>query len=199
MFNSRLYWEQRYKNGDNSGSGSYGNLVTFKADAINDFIANYSIHKVIDWGCGDGNLCRMIKCDEYLGFDVSATTVDNCTRELGNEKRKFICYDGGLIDVQEKGDICLSIDVIFHLVEDDVYENYMHNPFNNSQKYVCIYSFDGEIKNTANHVKYRKFSELISMKFPHVKLIKYVKNQYPRKKNSSPETTSWCDFYFYEV
>lgn len=199
MFNSRLYWEERYKGGDNSGSGSYGRQAKFKADTINDFIERYSVNKVIDWGCGDGNLCRMINCADYLGIDVSPTTVKKLINELGNEYRKFICYDGERIDVKEKGDICLSIDVIFHLIEDDVFENYMYNLFNNSKKFVCIYSFDGEIEGTANHVKYRKFSEFISKKFPHAKLIQCIKNRYPRSKNSDPDTTSWCDFYFYEV
>ena len=77
MFNSRLYWENRYKAGDNSGSGSYGRLAEFKASTINEFIDHYSLANVIDWGCGDGNLCGMIKCDNYLGMDVSSTTIKN--------------------------------------------------------------------------------------------------------------------------
>ena len=37
-FNSSLFWENRYKKGGNSGSGSYNKMAEFKAKVINDFI-----------------------------------------------------------------------------------------------------------------------------------------------------------------
>lgn len=38
-FNSKNYWENRYKSGGNSGAGSYSNLAEFKAEIINEFVA----------------------------------------------------------------------------------------------------------------------------------------------------------------
>ena len=53
--NTLSYWENRYKNNGNSGAGSYGRLAEFKADVINNFIAENKITSVIEFGCGDGN------------------------------------------------------------------------------------------------------------------------------------------------
>ena len=36
--NSSKYWERRYEQGDNSGSGSYNHLARFKADILNKFV-----------------------------------------------------------------------------------------------------------------------------------------------------------------
>ena len=55
MFNSSKYWEDRYKNGGNSGAGSYNTLAKFKASVINHFIENNKIQSLIDYGVGDGN------------------------------------------------------------------------------------------------------------------------------------------------
>ena len=37
-FKSSNYWESRYKNGGNSGAGSYNQIAKFKTKIINDFI-----------------------------------------------------------------------------------------------------------------------------------------------------------------
>ena len=34
-FDSKKYWENRYKKGGNSGTGSYSNLAEWKAEIIN--------------------------------------------------------------------------------------------------------------------------------------------------------------------
>lgn len=54
MFNSKKFWNERYLNGGNSGSGSYNHLAHFKANVINQFIKNNSIKSIIDYGVGDG-------------------------------------------------------------------------------------------------------------------------------------------------
>ena len=53
-FYSSKYWENRYKAGGNSGSGSYSNLAIFKAEIINSFVKDNKIESVIEFGCGDG-------------------------------------------------------------------------------------------------------------------------------------------------
>ena len=39
-FNSKDYWEDRYKNGGNSGKGSYNELSIFKSVIINSVLEN---------------------------------------------------------------------------------------------------------------------------------------------------------------
>ena len=91
--------------------------------------------------------------------------------------------------------MALSLDVIFHLVEDDVFENYMHNLFMSSAKHVCIYSSDIDNR-IATHVRERRFTEYVKKAFPEWELVEYIKNRYPYSIED-PENTSFCDFYFY--
>ena len=92
--------------------------------------------------------------------------------------------------------MALSLDVIYHLIEDDVFEKYMQQLFLSSKKYVCIYSNNIE-KKYAQHVRCRKFTDYIENHMSDWKLIKIINNKYPYDINDE-ENTSWSDFYFYE-
>ena len=75
VFNSKNYWEEHYQAGGNSGSGSYGRLASFKALIINEFVSENQISSVIEFGCGDGNQLALANYPEYVGLDVSPTTI----------------------------------------------------------------------------------------------------------------------------
>ena len=78
-FNSKLYWENRYKGGNNSGLGSYGLEADFKSTYINKFINDFKIKTINDFGCGDSNQISLLNgFDTYTGFDVSQTVLDLC-------------------------------------------------------------------------------------------------------------------------
>jgi hypothetical protein len=49
------YWENRYKNGGNSGEGSYALKAEYKANVLNNYIQKLNIKSIIEFGCGDGN------------------------------------------------------------------------------------------------------------------------------------------------
>jgi hypothetical protein len=78
VFDSKEYWENRYKAGNNSGSGSYNRLALFKAGIINRFIKTNNVTKIIDYGVGDGNQLKLIDTRdiEYTGIDVSSTIIE---------------------------------------------------------------------------------------------------------------------------
>ena len=82
----------------------------------------------------------------------------------------------------------MSLDVIYHLIEDDVFEIYMHNLFESAARCVCIYS-SNEDSRTALHVKRRKFSDYVENTFPEWKMEKVIKQKYPKD--------TYSDFYFY--
>ena len=188
-FKSAEYWEERYSQGGNSGNGSYGHLAEFKAEVINSFIEKHEIKSLIEWGCGDGNQLGAFCCDEYVGYDVSETAVEICREKyMHDEKKHFVHYSGDRTVVHEKADMALSLDVIYHLIEDDVFETYMHNLFTSSGRWVCIYS-SNEDRRTALHVKRRKFTDYVDERFSEWKLEKVVKQKYPEDTRS--------DFYFY--
>lgn len=195
-FHTNEYWEKRYKWGGTSGSGSYNRLAEFKADVINGFIKEKSIKSVIEWGCGDGNQLGMFLPLDYRGYDVSKTAVELCKDKYRDDTHKsFSQYDGEEITV-EKADMSMSLDVIFHLIEDENFEHYMKNLFFSAEKYVCIYSNNADIK-LATHVKGREFTKYVETNFPEWRLEKFVKNKYPYDAEDK-ENTSMSDFYFYK-
>ena len=194
---SRDYWEHRYKIGGNSGVGSYNNLADFKAKVINNFIINKNIKTVIEWGSGDCNQLALANYKNYIGYDVSKTAIDICKKKFNNDKTKTFIFTDKNFNNNKKADLSISLDVIYHLVEDNVFSSYMNNLFKSSNRYVCIYSSNVD-KGWAQHVRHRKFSEWIDKYISNNwKLIKFIPNKYPYDPLNT-HNTSFSDFYFYE-
>lgn len=168
---SSRYWEWRYRSGGNSGAGSYGAEAAYKADYINDCIAKFAVQTVIDFGCGDGNQLRELRIPAYTGYDVSAAAVKRC-RELfeGDSSKKFHTLDRY---ANEVADATLSLDVLYHLVEDEVFDGYVRRLFDASGKIVIIYAIDQEEKRMlrGRHVHHRKFTSWIARHYPSFELI----------------------------
>jgi predicted O-methyltransferase YrrM len=176
-FDSNLFWENRYKSGGNSGSGSYNKMAEFKANIINNFIKEKSIKSMIDYGVGDGNQLKLIDTRNinYIGLDVSNTIINKCKDIFKNDFTKNFKlsneFDFNSINV----DLSISCDVIYHLIDDIVYFEYLDNLFKSSSKYVIIYAKDENV-NHASHVKFRKFTNYIENQFPEWSLIQYIEN-----------------------
>ena len=99
--------------------------------------------------------------------------------------------------IDKKADLSISLDVIYRLLEDDVFKIYMKNLFDSSKKYVCIYSSNFEGRG-AKHVKHRKLTNWIKKYLSsNWKLIDFIRNKYPFDVKNE-KNTSFCDFYFYE-
>lgn len=202
--NSADYWEKRYEKGGTSGSGSYNRLADFKNRILNNFVSEMGIKTVIEWGCGDGNQLKNAKYPQYVGLDVAPKAVELCKKIFSNDStKKFYTTQEWLLmnnsggDFREKFDCAMSIDVIFHLVEDEVYTQYLKNLFDSSNKFVVIYSNDIEEPYVGGHERHREFSKYVSAHFPDWKLTKKVLNEYPYDPQY-PDSTSFSDFYFYE-
>jgi len=190
--NSSKYWKDRYKKGGNSGAGSYNELAEFKANVINEFITEKKIKTIIDFGCGDGNQIEKLKVHNYVGYDISEEAITICNSKFKNDKRKAFRTLDEYID--EKAELTISLDVLFHLVEDNVFNEYMFRLFRASNKYVIIYSSNFN-KQTAPHVKHRKFTDWIEKNITEFNLTKIIKNKFPY--NGDVTTGSYSDFYIY--
>jgi len=116
---SKQYWIERYKSGGNSGAGSYGKLAEFKAEVLNDFVRGNAIETIIEYGCGDGNQLKLSSYPFYIGFDVSLAAISRCQDIFCEDKTKTF----KLMDEYrgETAQLTLSLDVIYHLIEDDVF------------------------------------------------------------------------------
>lgn len=198
-FYSSKYWENRYKSGGNSGSGSYSNLAIFKAEIINSFVEQHKIKRVIEFGCGDGNQLSLGEYTYYTGLDVSKSAIKLCIERFRDDKNKsFFRYNSkntNQIINSACYDLALSLDVIYHLTEDEIFESYMMDLFNSSSKYVIIYSsnFDDQI---IPHVKHRRFTDWIKNNLHLWKLIETIENKYPYS-SEKPDNTSYADFFIY--
>jgi SAM-dependent methyltransferase len=202
-FNSQNYWNDRYNKGMNSGAGSYGRLAEFKANIINDFIKGNAIASVIELGCGDGNQLSLFKCPKYLGIDVSKKAVEMCMGKYERDCSKdFMLYDSKYFSNRQgfiKADLVLSLDVIYHLVEDDVYEEYMTLLFQLASRFVVIYSSNDEKLNdakTPKHIKHRQFTQWADAR-KGISLVSHIPNKYPLISDSQSET--FADFYIFSV
>jgi SAM-dependent methyltransferase len=192
---SSRYWEDRYRRGRDSGVGSYGKFAEFKANILNRFVSQHGISSVIEFGCGDGNQLALASYPRYLGFDVSETAISLCrARFAGDSGRDFKL----MRDYEcETAELCLSLDVLLHLVEDDVYELYMARLFGSSERYVIIYSSNtNRLDPSQPHVRHRKFTDWIHEKKPDWNLLRHVPNRYPGKGNQ--RSGSLAEFYIYE-
>ena len=195
-FSSVDYWEKRYIQGGTSGVGSYGKFAHFKADVINEFLADNKISSVIEFGCGDGNQLLLAKYPYYLGVDVSEHAIQTCRMTYANDPTKHFAllrdYKG------ERAELALSLDVIYHLVEDEVYEEHLAHLFFSAERYVIIYSSNTEAMPSpaAPHIRHRKFTDFIFETYPEWRLLKIILNRYPFK--GEYRTGSFCDFYIYE-
>jgi SAM-dependent methyltransferase len=194
VFRSSDYWEKRYVDGGNSGAGSYGRLAEFKAEILNNFVNENNIETVIEFGCGDGNQLLFLKYPKYTGYDVSKTAVALCRNKFrGDNSKQFYLLDEYH---NEKAELSLSLDVIFHLIEDKVFDNYMSLLFICSERYVIIYSSNKVEYSPAKHVKHRKFTDWIEQNKREWQLIKKIPNRYPGNGNDG--SSSFCDFYIFE-
>ncbi|WP_085103550.1 hypothetical protein [Desulfovibrio gilichinskyi] len=193
---SQSYWEKRYSCGGTSGAGSYDKLARFKAEFLNDFVRENNIETVIEYGCGDGNQLKLGQYPLYTGFDVSQKAISLCQFFFPNDETKVFKlvseYSG------EKAELTMSLDVIYHLIEDSVYADYMNRLFESSSKYVTIYSSNRNEQDQyqAPHVKHRMFSKWVEQNKPEWKLKLHIPNKYPL--DSKNETGSCADFYVYE-
>jgi len=195
MFSSAAYWETRYKNGRSSGWGSYGKLAAFKAETVNNLIETYNIYSMIDFGCGDGNQLQFFKVPKYLGVDVSETAIKKCTELYKNDPTKT--FKQVKHPEYLKGytaELILSLDVLFHLVEDDIYSAYMDSLFTAAQRFVVVYSSNFD-KKTAAHERERKFTDYVTNKFTKWALTEKINNPWPISKHTDG---SLSDFYIYQ-
>jgi hypothetical protein len=179
-FNSKKYWDERYRNGGNSGIGSQGNIAKYKALMVNNFIKENNIQTVCELGCGDIQF-TLYNIPDFTGYDISEYIIEKNKTKYNH---KFTC---SLNDLKIY-DLTMSLDVIYHLLEDKVYKKHIEDLFRLSKKYVLIYSPDRDEFFSESHNRYRKFSNDIPQNF---KLKTLINNPYKGNITQS-------DFYIFE-
>ena len=203
---SAAYWQTRYAAGGNSGVGSYGKFALFKADVLNGLFDELALGSAIEFGCGDGNQLRLLEIADYLGVDVSPEAVALCRAAFaGVPGRRFVLLatasnapgaDPAHTYRGECADCALSLDVIYHLVEDAAFDAHMRMLFAAATRCVIVYSSNRD-RDVADglHVRHRRFTDWVASHAPAWQLLRHVPNAHP--DTGDWRTGSFADFYVY--
>jgi hypothetical protein len=199
---SQKYWESRYTSGGTSGAGSYGKLAEFKAEVLNAFVREHQLHSILEFGCGDGHQLSLSKFPAYIGLDVAKTAIQFCKERFQDDATKsFFLYDpDSFLDRHSvfRSQLVISLDVIYHLTEDRIFELYMRHVFSAAERFVIIYSSDMEMNPFLQmpHVRHRRFSAWVESHLPEWKMLRKVPNKYPFTGDN--QTGSYADFFIYQ-
>lgn len=196
---SSQYWTERYERGGDSGEGSYGPLARYKASFINGFCQEHQIGSAIEFGCGDGNQASMFEINAYVGVDISEKCISWAREHFDRPGWQFLTLDEYHQTTVAPSDLALSLDVVYHLVEDETYLAYLEDLFRSSSRYVLIYAsnfdhFDPKVP----HVRHRKVVEDVEQLHPNWRLIATEDNPYSKKHDSESEYGSFANFHVFE-
>lgn len=131
------YWENRYKNGGNSGKGSRSVHKEYKWNVLDRHVGN--IDDIIDVGCGDLAFMDGKSVLNYIGIDISKTIIDINKKKYPNWKFINASSDEYIEGIDSS--LVLCHDILFHILDDDVFINTLHNLTKYSNKYISIYNW----------------------------------------------------------
>lgn len=188
---SSAYWESRYRFQGSSGAGSYGKNARKKAEFLNAFCRDHKINEVLEFGCGDGAQLELACYKRYIGIDVSQTAIKMCRKRFGPDlTKKFFHVDEFPGAITE---LVISLDVLFHLVEDGVFLRYLDAVFNSAQRFVVIFSTNhmDPPSRRLTHVRHRAFTSECASRFPEFELVE-------RPEQESSKTNVRAGFYVFQ-
>jgi hypothetical protein len=131
------YWDKRYASGGTSGCGSIGKLRDIKWCWIKKFVA--PVTDIIDVGCGDLSFWegRAIP-DGYVGIDGSGIIIEKNKRQHPNN----IFYQAQSSEpLGLSASVVFCFDMLFHIMDDDIYWKTIHNLCSMSNEYIFIYTW----------------------------------------------------------
>eukprot|EP00727_Mastigamoeba_balamuthi_P006691 m51a1_g2642 hypothetical protein (600) ;mRNA; f:600354-602519 len=182
--NSAQYWEDRYKTGGTSGIGSYGLNAEFKARVLNTFVRDHNVESVIEWGVGDGNQLKLAQYPKYTGIDVSPWVLRKTAAMFAQDDSKSFLVVSTLAGVYDKecvlsADLAMSLDVVYHLVEDEALDYYMCALVNSARRYLIIFAWPPERQRVykGSHVRDINFHGWIAQSAPWFKFVKRIPNE----------------------
>jgi SAM-dependent methyltransferase len=116
---TKVYAEKMWGDGSEtfySGPGSNEEAAAPYADFVTRFIAEHQIRSVVDLGCGDFRVGRMITSSgvSFTGVDVVQPLIDENSRRFASETIRFQCLDI-VRDALPDGDLCLIREVFQHI------------------------------------------------------------------------------------
>jgi SAM-dependent methyltransferase len=123
---TKIYSENVWGENHSSGRGSSVEVASPYMDFLQNFLNEYQITSVIDFGCGDWQFSRFINWDgiDYLGIDLVDSVITTDIARFQREKIKFLVSDllnTGFKDLP-KADLFIAKDVFQHLSNKNIKE-----------------------------------------------------------------------------
>lgn len=197
---SAPYWQLRYIEGGTSGAGSYGRLAQMKAEFLNELVRREGIMSVLELGTGDGAQLELADYPSYVGVDVAPFVIAKCRERFADDlTKRFLVTGDGFLPTCELG---LSLDVIYHLVEDSVFEQYMDDLLEHSTRFVVLYTSDSDVFVPEEHhpgpphIRHRPVMRWMTTQSQWT-LKERLANLYPFDP-ADQTNSSFADFYLYE-
>lgn len=152
MMDAKQYWNDRYKNGNSSGYGSYGEQLKKKLG----WLSGLDVTSISEIGCGDLNfathllhLYRFAK-PTYTGQDISDLIINK--HKIDYPLLNFV----NNIDDLPQSDLLLCVDVLFHVLDDNEVEPLLQKIESKWTKYLAITAYERD-EEMNGHVRIRKF------------------------------------------
>lgn len=103
--------------GGSSGPGSDPKLNKKYIQYLNDFIQQNNIKSIVDLGCGDWQIMRLINLNniQYYGYDTSKIIINNNNKKYKKENIHFIHNDLDQEVNLKNADLLICKDVLQHL------------------------------------------------------------------------------------
>ena len=126
---------------------------------------------MIDFGFGDGSQLAELMIRNYLGFDVSQAAVERCRALFADDRSKQFRLAGEYAG--ERAQASLSLDVLYHLVEDEVFDAYLARLFQAAERWVVVYSTNNDDDRSlrGRHVRDRAFTRIVAERYPDFDLV----------------------------
>jgi 2-polyprenyl-3-methyl-5-hydroxy-6-metoxy-1,4-benzoquinol methylase len=131
------YWENRYQRGGTSGEGSIGQGRAWKWKIIESYVPD--LQCVIDVGCGDLSFWSGRKCEDYTGIDISETILEK--NKSSRPDWTFIRSSSDKLVEDLKRENVFCFDILFHIMDENVFQNTLHNLCQYSSKYLFIHTW----------------------------------------------------------
>ncbi|WP_300517900.1 class I SAM-dependent methyltransferase [Aliiroseovarius sp.] len=192
--NSGAYWLDRYEAGGTSGAGSYGRLAEYKARIINALVAEREIGSVVEIGCGDGNQCSLFDFANYTGVDISPKVVAEARTRFADRPGWEFHEADTFQTLGRPAEMSMSLDVIYHLVEDEVFDTYMRDLTDAAGKYLLVYASDHDAPARSPHVRHRAYSDWLAANAPEFELLQTWEHEFPMTSGGDKKETSFAFF-----
>ncbi len=138
------FWDQHYRDGRGSGSGSVGVIRAWKWSIINECVlgGGHILDDVIDVGCGDLVFWRDTFPAKYTGIDISEYQIEkNMLHPNYKQYMKFICAPAEIYISMDKSPVVLCMDVLQHILDDSAFKLIIYNLTQYSSKWIFIHAW----------------------------------------------------------